>query len=167
MKKIFFVVTLFAIFSCNNEIDDIVNDYKTKPKSEDLYGFWQLEGVYPIKNTANPITDIGIGQGLVGIGLKEILFLDNQYLRFLNKSSDGDSLYAYNSKNKFYWYNENQLIKSVHESDFNSKNFQNINQYQIPYKFGQSKDTLVVQSNGTLLYLIKKTNVDYTEYVFD
>ena len=33
MKKILLLTTIFALFSCNNEIEDILNDYKTKPKS--------------------------------------------------------------------------------------------------------------------------------------
>ena len=53
-----------------------------------------------------------------------------------------------------YWYNNEQFIKSVYESSYNTKNYQNIEEYQIPYKLVQSKDTLVVQSNHKTLYLV-------------
>lgn len=66
-----------------------------------------------------------------------------------------------------YWYNNEQFIKSVYESSYNTKNYQNIEEYQIPYKLVQSKDTLVVQSNHKTLYLIKRFNIKFTEYVFD
>lgn len=164
MKKILFLTAVFALFSCNNEIDDILNDYKTKPKSEDLQGFWQLNGVYPTDSLKSD-KEIGISHGLVGIGPDEILYLDNEYLRFLRKSSDDDSYY-YNKKDRLYWYNNEQFIKSVYESSYNTKNFQNIEEYQIPYKFGQSKDTLIVQSNNKLLYLTKKSDIKFIEYDF-
>lgn len=166
MKKVLFLATIFAVFSCDNEIDDIINDYKTKPKAKDLKGFWQLEGVYP-PDSLKQDNNIGISHGLVGIGPNEILYLDNEYMRFLNKSSESDTVYYYNKKNRLYWYNTEQFIKSVYESSYNTKNYQNIEEYQIPYKFGKSKDTLIVQSNYKTLYLIKKTNIEYIEYVFD
>jgi len=165
MKKILLLTTIFALFSCNNEIDDILNDYKTKPKSEDLQGFWQLNGVYP-PDSLKRDREIGISHGWVGIGPDEILYLDNEYLRFLRKSSDDDSYY-YNKKDRLYWYNNEQFIKSVYEESYNTKNYQYINEYQIPYKFGQSKDTLIVQSNYKTLYLIKRVNIKFKEYVFD
>lgn len=164
MKKILLLTTIFSLFSCNNEIDDILNDYKTKPKSEDLQGFWQLNGVYP-PDSLKRDREIGISHGLVGIGPDEILYLDNEYLRFLRKSSDDDSYY-YNKKDRLYWYNNEQFIKSVYESSYNNKNYQNIEEYQIPYKFGQSKDTLIVQSNSKLLYLTKKSDIKFIEYDF-
>ena len=164
MKKILFLTVIFALFSCNNEIDDILNDYKTKPKSEDVQGFWKLNGVYP-PDSLKRDKEIGISHGWVGIGPDEILYLDNEYLRFLRKSSDDDSYY-YNKKDRLYWYNNEQFIKSVYESSYNTKNFQNIEEYQIPYKFGQSKDTLIVQSNGKLLYLTKKWDIKFIEYDF-
>ncbi|MEG0851980.1 MAG: hypothetical protein RSH24_19070 [Flavobacterium sp.] len=166
MRKILLLTTVFALFSCNNEIDDILNDYKTKPKSADLQGFWQLEGVYP-PDSLKRDKEIGISQGWVGIGPDEILYLDNEYLRFLNKSTDEDSLYHYNKKDRLYWYNNDKFIKSVYEESYNTKDFQNITEYQIPFKFGGSKDTLVVQSNHKTLYLIKRSNIKFTEYVFD
>lgn len=152
--------------SCNNEIDDILNDYKTKPKSTELQGFWQLKGVYP-PDSLKQDNEIGISQGWVGIGPDEIFYLDNKYLRFLNKSSDEDSLYHYNKKDRLYWYNNDKFIKSVYEENYNTKNYQYINEYQIPYKFGLSKDTLIVQSNYKTLYLIKRANIKFEEYVFD
>lgn len=164
MRKILFLTAVFALFSCNNEIDDILNDYKTKPKSEDLQGFWQLNGVYP-PDSLKRDREIGISHGLVGIGPDEILYLDNEYLRFLRKTSDDDSYY-YNKKDRLYWYNNEQFIKSVYESSYNTKNYQNIEEYQIPYKFGQSKDTLIVQSNSKLLYLTKKSDIKFIEYDF-
>lgn len=66
-----------------------------------------------------------------------------------------------------YWYNNEKFIKSVYEESYNNKNFQYINEYQIPYKLVQSKDTLVVQSNHKTLYLIKRFDIKYREYVFD
>lgn len=164
MKKILLLTALFSLFSCNNEIDDILNDYKTKPKSADLQGFWQLRGVYP-PDSLKRDREIGISQGWVGIGPDEILYLDNEYLRFLRKSSDDDSYY-YNKKDRLYWYNNEQFIKSVYESSYNTKNYQNIEEYQIPYKLVQSKDTLVVQSNSKLLYLTKKSDIKFIEYDF-
>ena len=166
MKKILLLTTIFALFSCDNEIDDILNDYKTKPKSADLQGFWELKGVYPPDSLKHD-NEIGISQGWVGIGPNEILYLDNEYLRFLNKSTDEDCLYHYNKKDQLYWYNNEQFIKSVYEESYNNKNFQYINEYQIPYKLVQSKDTLVVQSIHKTLYLIKRFNIKFTEYVFD
>lgn len=166
MKKILLLTAIFALFSCNNEIDDILNDYKTKPKSADLQGFWQLKGVYP-SDSLKWDKDIGISHGWVGIGSDEILYLDNEYLRFLNKSSDADSLYHYDKKDRLYWYNNDKFIKSVYEESYNTKDFQNITEYQIPFKFGGSKDTLVVQSYQKTLYLIKRSNIKFIEYVFD
>lgn len=157
---------MVLFIGCDNEIDDILEDYKTNPKYEDLLGFWQLKGVYP-PNSSNQDTDIGISQGWVGIGLNEILYLDAQYLRFLNKSSENDSLYSYNQKDRMYWYNTDKFIKSVYEESYNTKNFQNIVEYQLPYKFANSKDTLIVQSNSKILYLTKQSNIKFTEYVFD
>lgn len=165
MKKILLLTAIFALFSCNNEIDDILNDYKTKPKSADLQGFWQLKGVYPPDSLKHD-KEIGISHGWVGIGSDEILYLDNEYLRFLNKSEDDGSFY-YNKEHRMLWYNNEQFIKSVYEESYNTKNFQYITEYQIPYKFGLSKDTLIVQSNHKTLYLIKRSNIKFTEYVFD
>ena len=164
MKKLFILTAIFALFSCNDNFDDIVNNYKTKPKSQELVGFWQLQGVYP-PGSVNQDNDIGISHGLVGIGPDEILYLDTEYLRFLNKSSEDDSCY-YNKKNRLYWYNTDILIKSVYESSYNTKNYQNIKEYQLPFKFGQLKDTLIVQSNGEILYLIKKADIKFIEYDF-
>lgn len=166
MKKLLFLITTVTFFSCDNDLDDVVNDYKNKPKSQELIGFWQLEGVYPAISS-NQNNDIGISQGRVGIGLKEIMYLDTDYLRFLNKSSDSDSLYACNAKDKFHWYNQDLFIKSVHEEGSNTKNYHNISEYQIPYKFGLTKDTLIVQDNGKILYLLKRSDIKFTEYVFD
>lgn len=170
IKNLVIITAIFALLSCDNnndEIYEIVNRYKTKPKSQNLIGFWQLEGVYP-PNTSHNNQDIGIGfNGYVGIGYNEILFLDQDYLRFLNKASnDNDSLYSYNSKNKFHWFNEGNFINSLQQFEFNSKDFQNIQEYQIPYKFGQLKDTLIVQSNGKILYLTKKGDIKFVEYDF-
>ena len=171
MRKILFLATIFALFSCDNQFDDfddIINKYKTKPKSQELVGFWQLKGVYPPKTSPNN-QDIGIGfNGYLGIGYNEILFLDQDYLRFLNKSSnDNDTLFSHNSKNKFHWFNEGNLINALQQFEFNSKDFQNIQEYQFPYKFGQTKDTLIIQSRGDILYLLKKISVDYEEYTID
>ncbi len=165
MKKVLFLATIAMLCGCNNEIDDILNDYKTKPKLEDLYGFWQLEGVYP-PDTLNVDYEVGISQGTVGIGLKEIMYLDHEYLRFLNKS-DGDSLFYYNQKDRLYWYNTEMLIKSVYESTYNTKNHQYIDEYQLPYKFGKSKDTLIAFSNYKTQYLIKRSDIKFKEYVFN
>lgn len=164
MKKLFILIAIFALFSCNNEIDDIVNNYKTKPKSQELVGFWQLEGVYP-PDSLKRDKEIGISHGWVGIGPDEILYVDNEYLIFLNKSSEDDSYY-YNKKDKLYWFNTDTFIKSVYESSYNTKNYQNIQEYQLPYKFGQLKDTLIIQSNGKILYLIKKGDIKFVEYDF-
>lgn len=170
MKKILLLTAIFALFSCDSEFDefdDIINKYKTKPKSQELIGFWQLKGVYPPKTHNNQ--DIGIGfNDYIGIGYNEILFLDQDYLRFLNKAlNENDSLYSYNSKNKFHWFNEGNFINTLQEFEFNSKDFQNIEEYQFPYKFGQTKDTLIIQNRGHILYLLKKINVEYEEYTID
>lgn len=166
MKKIilFAITTLF--FSCDNEIEDTINDYKNKPKSEELKGFWLLKGIYQpddSKEYNDPVISNG---GIARIGINEIFYLDNEYLRFLNKS-DNDPMYYCNAKQKFYWYNEDLYIKSLYEDQFNTDNWQNIAEYQLPYKFGQSKDTLIVQSAGQILYLTKQNNVEYEEYSFD
>ena len=94
------------------------------------------------------------------------MYLDHEYLRFLNKS-DSDSLFNYNQKDRLYWYNTENLIKSVYEESYNNKNFQNITEYQLPYKFGKSKDTLIVYSNYKTQYLIKRSDIKFIEYVFD
>lgn len=164
MKKLFILTAIFALFSCNDDFDDLVSSYKTRPKSQELVGFWQLQGVYP-PSDLNQDNDIGISHGLVGIGPNEILFFDTEYLRFLNKSSE-DNSYYYNKEDRLYWYNTDILIKSVYESSYNTKNYQNIQEYQLPFKFGQLKDTLIVQSNGKILYLIKKADIKFTEYDF-
>src|SRR5690606_33639577 len=123
IKKLLILTAVFAFVSCDNDIDDIVQRYQTKPKSQALVGFWQLKGIYP-PGLTQPNANIEISfNGYLGIGRDEILFLDNDYLRFLNRSSNnGDIIYQFNSKNKFYWYNESTFIKTLYQSEYNSDN---------------------------------------------
>lgn len=164
MKKITFLLTILSFISCSNEIEDTLSNYKNKPKSPELMGFWQLKGVYPV-DTSVDNSDIGISQGIVGLEANDILYLDAVYLKFLNKSTDDDS-YFYNKSEQHYWFNENQFIKSVLESKFNTKYDQIINEYQIPYKLVPTKDTLVVQNQGKKMYLVKTDNVKVIEYPY-
>lgn len=166
MKKIILFATAFLLFSCDNEIEDTINDYKNKPKSEELKGFWQLKGIYHPDTSKEYNAPVILNGGVARIGIEEILYLDNDYLRFLNKSPN-DPMYYCNIKERFYWYNEDIYIKSLYEDQYNSNNWQNIMEFKLPYKFGQSKDTLIVQSGGQVLYLTKQFNVEYKEYPID
>lgn len=164
MKKLILLLSvLFFCVSCEkDEIDDKINEYKNKPKSEDLKGFWKLKGIYKSKSD-----EVSLNNGTIaGIGLNEILFLDDNYLRFLNLVNNGDT-YSYNIKNRFYWYNENNFIKSVYKQEYSNQNAQFLEEFQVPYKFGETKDTLIVQQNGRVMYLLKTTDVEYTEYSFE
>lgn len=170
MKKLFLIASFFALFSCDNnsdEFDTILNRYKTHPKSQALIGFWQLKGIYPPNESSdNQNSFIGFNPYL-GIKYNEILFLDADYLRFLNQSSDNDEMYIHHSKYKFYWFNTASVIKTLQLSEFNSDNYQQAQEYQFPYKFGDTKDTLIVQSNGGVFYLLKKISVHYEGYAID
>jgi len=85
MKKIYLLLVVFSFLGCEKEIDDILNDYKTKPKSSELQGFWQLKGDYPVLFPS--IIPTGkISLGLVTIYGGEILYLDHEYLRLLKKN---------------------------------------------------------------------------------
>lgn len=159
MKKYLLFVLTMSLVNCDSEIDDKINDYKNKPKAEDLKGFWQLKGLYKKEATSTVSTSINNG-GVAGIGEGEILYLDHEYLRFLNKRSDG-SFYSLGDR-RFYWFSEHNFIKSIYQRD-NEKNFKNIEEFQLPYQFGESKDTLIVQSDKKILYLLKRENIDYTE----
>ena len=167
MKKLVLLLTILLCVSCDkDEIDDKVNEYKNKPRSEDLKGFWKLKGLYKSKDSQIP-SDLSINNGgIAGIGLDEILYLDNNYLRFLNKVNQEDT-YSVNSKHRFYWYNENNFIKSVYQEKYSNQNSEILQEFQLPYKFGNSKDTLIVQNNGRIMYLLKTENVDFTEYSFE
>ncbi len=162
MKQIMFLLSVLLLIGCSNEIEDTLNKYKNMPKSSELMGFWQLKGVYPVDEFADN-SNIGISQGNVGLAPNDILYLDTVHLKFLNKSTDDDS-YFYNKSDQHYWFNENQFIKSVLESSYNTKNYQNILEYQIPYKLVPTKDTLVVQNQGKVMYLVKTANVKVIEY---
>jgi hypothetical protein len=165
MKKLLLSSFVFMLLSCEDGIDDAISKYQTSPKSQELVGFWQLKGTYPpIKTWQNH--DVAVFfNGYLGIGHQEILFLDNDYLRFLNiASTNGDTIYQFNGVNKFHWYNQGNFIMALHQSQYNSSNYQNIQEYQFPYKFGTTKDTLILQCNGKILYLLKKIDVKYKEY---
>lgn len=148
-----------CLVSCDSEIDDKINEYRNKPKMEALKGFWQLKGLYKKNATNSEPVSINNG-GITGINEGEILYLDNEYLRFLKKR-DNEMFYSY-EKDRFYWFSEDKFIKSMYQRSY-EKNFKNIEEFQLPYRFGESKDTLIVQSNRKVLYLLKKENVSYTE----
>lgn len=163
MKKIILLSTILLCIGCDNdEIEDKISEYKNKPKSEDLKGFWQLKGNYKSDNK-----EVSLNNGTIaGIGLDEILFLDDNYLRFLNRSNPNEK-YAVNSKDRFYWYDENNFVKSLYHQNFSYQNTEIIEEFQFPYRFGETKDTLIVQSDGRIIYLLKTEDVDYEEYFFD
>src|SRR5690606_2216447 len=167
MKKVIFLATLLLCIGCDSdEIEDKISNYKNKPKSEDLKGFWQLKGLYKPENNVNS-NQVSLNNGTIaGIGLDEILFLDDNYLRFLNRSNP-DEKYTVNAKDRFYWYDENNFIKSLYHQNFPYQNTETIDEFQLPYKFGETKDTLIVQSDGRIIYLLKTEDVDYEEYFFD
>lgn len=167
MKKLVLLLTILLCVSCDkDEIDDKINEYKNKPKSEDLKGFWKLSGFYKSKNPQS-LSDLSISNGGVArIGYNEFLYFDNLYLRFVNKVNHGNT-YSANSKHRFYWYNENNFIKSVYKENYSYQNTEILQEFQLPYKFGETKDTLLIQNNGTIMYLLKTENVDFTEYSFE
>lgn len=165
MKKIILFVPFILMFiCCNDDTNDIIQQYQTKRKSQELVGFWKLKGIYP-PNLEHQNTTIEISfNNEIGIVENEILFLDIQYLRFLNKSRNvNDSVYILNSKNKYLWYNEAGFIKSLFQAQQADKLI-TIKEYQFPYKFGQTKDSLIVENNGKVYYLLKQISVDYKEY---
>ncbi|HLV46563.1 MAG TPA: hypothetical protein VKY32_05940 [Flavobacterium sp.] len=159
MKEIMLCCAALVLLGCNeDELDDKIEFYKQQNKSEEIKGFWILKGTY---GTGFLDTDVEIGDGyFVRIEAGEIMFLDDTYLRFLNKSDNGFSM---SGKNRFYWFNDDHFIKSVHKLDFG----ENIFEFQLPYRFGQTKDTLIVFSQEKRVYLIKTEPVEYTEYVFE
>lgn len=160
MKRYLLFVLTLALLSCDNEIDDKVNDYRNKPKSESLKGFWQLKGLYN-KEATSPEEPIYITNGgLAKIAEGEMLHLDNEYMRFLNKDDEG-TFYS-SSDRRFYWFNENNFIRSMYQFDY-GKGINEIAEFQLPYRFGENQDTLIVQSNRKILYLLRTENVNYTE----
>lgn len=164
MKKLLVLLCVLIFISCENGINDVINRYQIHPKSQELVGFWQLKGTYPPDKNQNNNETAVFFNGYLGIGYQEILFLEIDYLRFLNiASTNSDTIYQYNSENKFLWYNKSNFINALHQSQYNSSNYQNIQEYQFPYKFGITKDTLILQSNGRVFYLLKKINVNYKE----
>lgn len=167
MKKVIFLTIISLCFSCDkDEFEDKINEYNNKPKSEDLKGFWQLKGLYKPENNENS-NEVSLRNGTIaGIGSNEILFLDDNYLRFLNKSNPNEK-YAVDSKNRFYWCNENNYIKSLYHQSFLYQNTEIIEEFQLPYRFGETNDTLIVQSDGKIMYLLKTEDVDYEEYSVD
>src|SRR5690606_13731461 len=167
MRKImFFAVLLFCVGCDNDETENTISTYKNKPKSADLKGFWQLKGIYKPSNDENP-NDISLNNGAIaGIGFDEILFLDDNYLRFLNKVNFSDT-YSLNAKNRFYWYDENNFIKSLYHQNFPNQQTEIIEEFQFPFRFGETKDTLIVQNRGRIIYLLKTEDVDYEEYSFE
>ena len=163
MKKVLLFCVALTLLSCNeDELDDKIDFYKNQNKSTEIQGFWMLKGIYNSEEPNDYIgTNIGISNGgIAGIGPEEIMFLDGTYLRFLNKSDEGFSM---SKKNRFYWFNDKSFIKSVYKYDYG----ENLSEFQLPYKFGQTNDTLIVQSQGKVLYLLKNEPVEYTEYVFE
>lgn len=164
IKNLFIITTVLALLSCNDndEMDEILKRYETKHKSQNLIGFWQLEGFYP-PDSLKKDTSIKISfDRYTFIEKEEFFYIDSEYLRLLKKSSNvNDSLYNYNSNNTFYWYNEGVFLRTLYYSGNTSSSFQNILEYQFPYKFGETKDTLIIQNNENILYLLKKINVNY------
>lgn len=169
MKKIILFVAALLLVSCDkDEVEDKIKEYKNKPKSEDLKGFWQLKGFYK-SDKEKPNDEAVINNGNVaGIGLDEILFMDNMYLRFLNKSQENDEVgYYLNKRERLYWYNDDKFIKSLHQDEYGNKYFDYYQEFQLPYRFGETKDTLIIQSNGRVVYLLKTDEVEYIEYSFE
>jgi len=168
MEKLLLLLVVCMLLSCDDDIDDVITRYQTNSKSQELVGFWQLKGTYPSIKTGQNNEVAVFFNGYLGITHQEILFLDNDYLRFLNiAATNGDTIYQFNTVNKFHWYNQGNLINALHQSQYNSSNYQTIQEHQFPYKFGTTKDTLILQCNGKILYLLKKINVKYKEYTVD
>lgn len=142
----------------------IKSNIKNIPKSEELKRFWRLEGFYKANSSSNWDNVSLDNGGVEEIGKGGIIYFDNTYLRFLNQRQDNDTLFYTFVRNRFYWFNENNMIKSLYQHDFEKEGIKGIQEFQLPYRFGNTKDTLIVQNNKKILYLIKKEPVLYVEY---
>lgn len=160
MKKFWLLLfPAFLLVGCNeDEIDDLKQDYLNGHKSEELVGFWEHKGGY--KNSYNFIDEmLLVNNETIEVG--EILLLKNDYLYLLKQSSSNESSYYTTKFYQQYWYNTDNFIKTLVSNSSSSGSYSQANEAFLPYKFGETNDTLIVQSDSKVYYLLKTEEVAY------
>lgn len=159
MKKILCMGLLSVLYACDkDEISDKVNRFNSGNKSEELKGYWKFEGAYKLKEGDNGFNMVFGNRGVEAIGPGEMVYFDADYLRFLNH--DAENTYSTWDRTKHYWYNDGKIIYSLNiQKPYDG--MENIVEFQWPYAFGKTNDTLIVQNSGRLLYLTRHEEVPF------
>ncbi len=163
MKKFWLLLfPAFLLIGCNeDEIDDLKQDYLNGHKSEELVGFWNFRGGYKTSSEE----DFHIGT--LGMSKGQILHLSRTELFILSKKNNE---YTTNKYSKLYWYNNDIFIKTLDLGPNYSTDYYNSShaiESNNPYKFGETNDTLIVQSDSETYYFLKTEEVAYEFITFE
>lgn len=160
MKKFWLLLLpVFLLVGCNeDEIDNLKQDYINGHKSDELIGFWEHKGGYKVSYNITD-EDLLVNNGTIEVG--EILLLDNNYLYLLKKDSSNEPAYYTNKFYQQYWYNTDKFIKTLVSDNSSSGSHSQAHEAFLPYKFGETNDTLIVQSDSKVYYLLKTDEIAY------
>lgn len=155
MKKIVCIGLLSVLCACDkDELSDKVNRFNSENKSEEIKGYWKFEGAYKSSKEDN-----GFGNQVETIDRGEIVYFDADYQRFLHRDANTNT-YSTSDRTKCHWYNDNKIIYSLYVEK-NYTGVENSLEFQWPYAFGKTNDTLIVQNSGRLLYLTRHEKVPF------